>query len=145
MASKMIPYDTRVRIVDAYRRRGNAREVADMFGIFMRQVYRLAANERAGKDLHPHTELRGRKPKLTQEHLAQIEARIKEKPDVTMLDLIHELSLPISESRLSRIVRKLGFRYKKKVIHASEQERPRRSGEEGTVLQRDCSHVPGDG
>ena len=44
---KMIPYDARVRIVNAYTRRGNAREVADVFGVSTREVYRLAARERA--------------------------------------------------------------------------------------------------
>ncbi len=129
MAAKMIPYDTRVRIVNAYTRRGNAREVADMFGVSTREVYRLAARERAEGDLHAHTESRGRKPKLTQAQLDEVKAAIQEKPDITIADLIHDLNLPISESRLSRIVRRLGFRYKKKVIHASEQERPRRKGE----------------
>lgn len=106
MAAKMIPYDTRVRIVSAYRRHGNARHVADMFGVSAREVYRLAARENKEHDLHPHPERRGRKPKLTQEQLDKIEAAIREKPDITILDLIHDLNLPISESRLSRIVRK---------------------------------------
>ena len=129
MAGKVIPYDTRCPVVDAFRRHKDADEAADMFGVSRREVYRLDETERETGDLHTHMDQRGRKPKLTPEQLAQIKTKLQETPDITINDLIDQLKLPISESRLSRIVRQQGFRLKKKVIHASEQERPRCAGE----------------
>ena len=79
----------------------------------------------------------GRKPKLSEEDLKRVDKAIQAQPDITFGELITNLELDISESRLGRIVReKLGYSRKKKVIHASEQERPRctgkTSGMEGT-------------
>ncbi len=55
--------------------------------------------------------------------------RYKQMPDITLGELIEQLHLNICQLRLGRIVReKLGYSYKKKVIHASEQERPRCAG-----------------
>ena len=68
----------------------------------------------------------GRKAKLTEEDLERVDKAIQAQPDITFGELIMNLELDISESRLGRIVReKLGYSLKKKVIHASEQERPR--------------------
>ena len=128
-AGKPVPYDTRERIVNAYGRFKNADTVADMFGVSTRTVYRVARQKQETGDVELHLHRRGRKPKLSDEQYEQIRTTLQEKPDMTLMDLIQELELPISESRLSRIIRQLGFRLKKKVIHASEQKRPRRTGE----------------
>ena len=115
-AGKPVPYDTRERIVNAYGRFKNADTVADMFGVSTRTVYRLARQKQETGDVELHLHRRGRKPKLSDEQYEQIRTTLQEKPDVTLM-------------RLSRIIRQLGFRLKKKVIHASEQKRPRRTGE----------------
>lgn len=132
MCAKMLSYDERVRITDAFERGHNAEEVADVFGISSREVYLLEEKKKAG-DLKPKTHLRGRKPKLTEEQLAAVRRMLDEKPDITLKDLIKALRLPISESRLCRIIQKAGYRLKRKVIHASEQKRPRRPEETAAV------------
>ena len=77
----------------------------------------------------PRTGNCGRKPKLSEEDLERVDKAIQVQPDITFGELIRNLELDISESRLGRIVReKLGYSLKKKVIHASEQERPRCTG-----------------
>lgn len=125
MRGKMLTYDERLRIVDAYKRLHNAPEIAKVFGVAESTVYRLAAQERDTGDLKLHTNQRGRKRKLTSAQLDQVKEKIEERPDIALVDIIKELALPISESRLSRIVRQMGFRVKKKVMRASEQKRPR--------------------
>lgn len=129
MKGRMLNYDERLRVVDAQKRMNDSAKVAEVFGISRSSVYRLVAIEKKTGDLHLHTSTRGRKPKLSDEQLNQIKKRIEEKPDVTLADLIKEQELPISESRLSRIVREMGLRRKRKVMCASEQKRPRRPGE----------------
>lgn len=126
MGAKMVPYDTRLRIVDAYERRGNAREIADMFGVSKREVYRLVALKKKTGDVESQVHQRGRKPKMSPEQMEQIRATLEETPDITLLDLSDKLELPVSESRLCRIVRDMRYHYKKKVMHAAEQARPRR-------------------
>jgi len=55
-----------------------------------------------------------------------VDKALQEHPDITFGELIMNLKLDFSESRPGRIVReKLGYSLKKKVIHASEQGRPR--------------------
>ncbi len=56
----------------------------------------------------------GRKSNLTGEQLEQVRQMITQRPDITINELIQELSLPIKEAGLGKIVRnKLGFVYKK--------------------------------
>ena len=99
------------------------------YGVSEREVYKLAAQMRETGSVEPRTGNCGRKPKLSEEDLERVDKAIQAQPDITFGELIRNLELDISESRLGRIVReKLGYSLKKKVIHASEQERPRCTG-----------------
>lgn len=121
----MLNNETRNLLVDAYNRHGNANLVASMFSVTPRTVYRLVARKRDTGSVELRTSQRGRKPKLNDSQLRQIDELIKQRPDITLLDILEVLKLECSESTLSRIVRfKLGYSLKRKVIHASEQERP---------------------
>lgn len=125
----MLNNETRNLLVDAYNRHGNANLVASMFSVTPRTVYRLVARKRDTGSVELRTSQRGRKPKLNDDQLRQIDELIRQRPDITLLDIIEELKLECSESTLSRVVRfKLGYSLKRKVIHASEQERPRCEG-----------------
>lgn len=124
MGAKMLSYDERLRITDAYERLHNAKTVAAVFGISVREVYSLAQKRKAG-DLAPKTHTRGRKSKLSPEQRQAIGQLVEDRPDITLADIKKALDLPISISRLCRILRSEGFRLKKKVMHASEQKRPR--------------------
>ena len=54
---------------------------------------------------------------VSTEELARLRAAIVNRPDVNLAELIDQLSLVLSISALSRIVRfKLGFRFKKNAI-----------------------------
>lgn len=56
----------------------------------------------------------GRKPLVSEETMDLVVARIEETPDRTLLELIEEFKLPISESALCKRLIKLGLTYKKR-------------------------------
>ncbi len=125
----MLSNETRRRLVAGYERTHDAKLIAQAYGVSEREVYKLAAQMRETGSVEVRTGNCGRKPKLTEEDLERVDKAIQAQPDITFGELIASLNLDISESRLGRIVReKLGYSLKKKVIHASEQERPRCAG-----------------
>ena len=56
----------------------------------------------------------GQKPLITEETMNQVVSKIKEVPDMTLLELIKEFNLPFSESALSKRLTRLGLTYKKR-------------------------------
>ena len=71
------------------------------------------------------TSQRGRKQLLNDEDKQHIRQCIDETPDITLAELRTKLGLKASIQTLSRVVRAMGYRVKKKSMSASEQERPR--------------------
>ena len=55
---------------------------------------------------------------------------LDKQPDITCLEIIETLDLPVSIDTVWRFLQKAGYRRKKKSLHASEQERPRCGAEE---------------
>lgn len=134
----MLCNETRRRLVEGYERTHDAKRIAEAYGVSEREVYKLAAQKRETGSTDSRTSRCGRKPKLTQEQIKQVDNEIREQPDITLKEIIEKLNLDISDSRLGRIVReKLGYSLKKKVIHAQEQERPRCTREKKTMERND--------
>jgi len=66
----------------------------------------------------------GQKPLITEETMNRVVQKVKEVPDMTLLELIDEFNLPFSESALSRRLTRLGFTYKKRhFIQTGEREK----------------------
>jgi len=65
--------------------------------------------------LESKLETRGRKPAFGQDILDKIVAKIKEQPDITLLELIEEFDLKICESALSRKLNKIDLNFKKRL------------------------------
>ncbi len=138
----MLSIEIRERLVRGYERTHDAKMIAQAYGVSEREVYKLAAQ--CGRlECGTADRATGRKPKLSEEDLERVDKAIQAQPDITFGELIRNLELDISESRLGRIVReKLGYSLKKKVIHASEQERPRCTGKaSGMELMKE---IPGE-
>ncbi|MDR2204518.1 MAG: hypothetical protein LBE76_09570 [Nitrososphaerota archaeon] len=57
---------------------------------------------------------KGNNRKITPQTEEKIRQTIKEKPDITLQELIDELSLNVGESGLSRRLKKMGLTYKKR-------------------------------
>lgn len=55
---------------------------------------------------------------------------LEKQPDITCLEIIETLDLPVSIDTVWRFLQKAGYRRKKKSLHANEQERPRCGAEE---------------
>jgi len=58
----------------------------------------------------------GRKSIITTEQAGKIVAKIKKTPDVTLLELIDKFDLNISESGLSKWLKKRGYSFKKRQL-----------------------------
>ena len=75
------------------------------------------------------TSQRGRKPALSQNDIRNIDQLIQQQPDITIHEITEKLQLHVSDETVRKAILKLGYVYKKKSLHASEQERPRCQGE----------------
>ena len=82
--------------------------------------------------------MRGRKPSLTLDDIQNIDILIRKHPDITLKEIIETLDLHVSDETVRKAILRLGYVYKKKSLHASEQERPRCEGEEAFL---DKKHV----
>ena len=106
--------DLRKRIIEAKERGETNKKIAEEKEVSESAVERLLALYRATGSYEPRPHNRGRKPRLSLEQLEAVRKRILEQPDISLLELIEELSLPLCESALCRIVNnKLGLRRKK--------------------------------
>ncbi len=70
------------------------------------------------------TSLRGRKPVLSNDDIVHIDNLIQQQPDITINEIMDTLQRKVSDETVRQAVLKLGYVYKKKSLHASEQERP---------------------
>ena len=71
------------------------------------------------------TQLRGRKTILTEKQHHDILELVQEQPDITMKEIVETLHLPVGDETVRRFLIKQGYIYKKKSLHAKEQDRPR--------------------
>ena len=88
-------------------------------------VYHMAERKRKTGSVALRTSQRGRKQLLNDEDKQHVRQCIDETPDITLAELRTKLGLKASIQTLSRVVRAMGYRVKKKSMSASEQERPR--------------------
>ena len=109
-----ISNEVRRLIVKAREDGHSVEEIIELFDVKKTAVYDLFKkfDETGSYESLPYGG--GRKPALSPEQLDNITKRIEEQPDITLQELIDELSLPVCVSALCRTVNnKLGFRFKK--------------------------------
>ena len=121
----MLHNEARKLLIQALERSHNVREVARNYCVNRSTVCRLKKRLDATCSIETRTYLRGRKPALTPEEVENINQLVKSRPDITMQEIIETLHLTVSNETVRKTVRQLGYRRKKKSLHASEQERPR--------------------
>ena len=80
------------------------------------------------------TSQRGRKHAQTPEDIQNIDRVVQQEPDITIDEIIDKLDLHVCNETVRKAVIKLGYSYKKKSLHASEQERPRCQGKPQNLL-----------
>jgi transposase len=109
--------DLRQKIVQALKeQRMNKSEAARAFGVSLSSVKRYAKAVREGRSLSPG-KAPGKKPLLDQKARRLLEADVKERPFAKLKDRREYLrkvaGVSVSESTLSRTLRKMGFGRKK--------------------------------
>ena len=125
---EMLHNEARKLLIEALEKKHKVQEVADCYSVNRSTVYRLKKRWKETGSFETRTFLRGRKPALSPEKLASIDQLVKDKPDVTLQELVDTLHLTVSIETVRKALLKLGYR-RKKAFHASEQERPRCGGE----------------
>jgi len=104
--------DLRKKILQAVDRGMPKSEAARAFGVSRSSVKRYAAARREGKPLAPKKHP-GSKPKLDQRARKLLEANVDQRPALTLKDrrrfLKEMVGVSVSESTLSRLLRKMGF------------------------------------
>jgi transposase len=104
--------DLRTKILQALDRGMPKSEAARAFGVSRSSVKRYAAARREGRSLAPKKHP-GPKPKLDERARKLLEADVEERPAITLEErcrfLKEMVGVSVSESTLSRLLRKMGF------------------------------------
>ena len=131
----MLHNEARKLILKAYDKGVSVKELAKCFSVNTSSIYRLLKRRNETGSYETQTNLRGKKPKLSEADHQNIVALISKQPDITCLEIIETLNLSVSIDTVWRFLQKQGYRRKKKSLHASEQERPR-CGEQEKSMER---------
>jgi transposase len=104
--------DLRTKILEAVDRGMPKSEAAKTFGVSRSSVKRYAAARREGRPLAPRKHP-GSKPKLDQRARKILQADVEDRPAITLKErcrfLKEMVGVSVSESTLSRLLRKMGF------------------------------------
>ena len=138
----MLHNEARNLLVEAYEKTHDARGIALAYGVSVPTVYRLAEQKAKTGSVDLRVSKRGRKRVLGQDALEKIAKTIDARPDITLAEIVEKLELPVGIETVRRAIQAMGYRRKKKMIHASEQERPRCAGQERT-MEWVCEDNPG--
>jgi transposase len=108
--------DLRKKIVEAKERGMPTVEVARAFGVGLSSVKRYAKVAREGGSLHPKRST-GRRPKADERARRLLKADLRERPATTLSERCEYLrsvaGLGVSESTVSRLLRRMGWTRKK--------------------------------
>lgn len=129
----MLHNEARYLIVQALNHHIPVKEIAKCFSVNTSTIYRLREQLKATGSVETRTFLRDRKHSLSSDDIARIDSLIQQQPDVTIHEVTETLQLHASDETVRKTTVKLGYIYKKKSLHASEQERPRCSTEAGRL------------
>ena len=129
----MLHNEARNLLVEAYEKTHDAKGIALAYGVSVPTVYRLAEQKAKTGSVDLRVSERGRRRVLGQEALEKIAKTIEAQPDITLAEIVEKLELPVGIETVRRAIQAMGYRRKKKMIHASEQERPRCAGQEKTM------------
>ena len=129
----MLHNEARNLLVEAYEKTHDAKRIASAYGVSVPTVYRLAEQKAKTGSVDLRVSERGRKRVLGPETYEQIAKTVDEQPDITLAEIVEKLELPVVIETVRRALVAMGYRRKKKMIHASEQERPRCAGQKRTM------------
>lgn len=125
------PYslDLRRKAVLAYEEgKGTQQEIAKQFGIGLRTFKEWIFLKKETGDVQPREHIhRGQLPVIDDKGLAFIKRTIENAPDILISDIqasyAKKFTVKVAQSMVSRAIKKLNFRRKKKSEYAVEQDR----------------------
>jgi transposase len=106
--------DLRRKVVEAVQQRGMGKsEAARTFGVSLSSVKRYVGKARQGSSLSPRKHPAGPRPKIDEQAERLLEADVENRPAVTLRERCRFLEgmagISVSESTLSRLLRRMGF------------------------------------
>ena len=96
--------DLRKRIVEARKRGDTVTKIAKEKNVCTSTINKLLALYKKTGEYTPRPLNNGRKPRLTTEQLEAVKLRIIKQPDISLVELITQLQLPLCVSALCRII-----------------------------------------
>ena len=121
----MLSQEARELLIKTQETIHDAATTAKIFGVSKSTVYARIRDYKARGTIELRTNLRGRKNKITSEDKDHIKELIKKNNDITIHEIKENLDLKVCDEAVRLRVAKMGFRYKKKSLHATERERSR--------------------
>jgi transposase len=117
------PYsqDLRDRVLRAYDRGMRTKQIAETFGVSPAWARRVKQRRRETGETRAKP-MGG--PGVTVVDRGQLAALVREHPDATLAELREYLGVQCALSTLCMALKKMGLSFKKKTIHAAEQDRP---------------------
>jgi transposase len=110
----MISREIRALISAGAKRGMSVKEMALVYGVSERTIIRLLKRERETGGMEPRTQNCGRHSILAEYELEQLRTLVEVYPDMTLEELKEFMKLSVDISTISKILKKMGFRYKKK-------------------------------
>ena len=111
---KPVSMEKRADIIRHMQAGKSKAEIAEWLFVCVRTAARVWAKYERRGSYAPEPIRSGRKPLVCGETMERVMAKIREAPDMTLLELIDWFSLPISRAALSKRLIKLGLTYKKR-------------------------------
>ncbi|MCL1977761.1 MAG: IS630 transposase-related protein [Candidatus Bathyarchaeota archaeon] len=109
---KAITNEEREKIVKLRQNNEKVADIARQFFVTERSIINIWSLFRKTGSWLPKYENCGRKPKLNDTQITQLRVEIEKNPGVTISELIEKFNLPLTESGLSRVFKKLDLTYK---------------------------------
>ena len=121
----MLSQEERELLIKTQETIHDATATAKIFGVSKSTVYARIRDYKARGTTETRTNLRGRKSSITSEDEEHIRELIEKNNDITIHEINETLNLGVCDEAVRQRVVKMGFRYKKKSLHATERERSR--------------------
>ena len=111
---RAITLEEREKIIKHKQNNENETDIARWLFINQSTVTKLWAKYKKTGTLQTNYQNCGNKPKINNTQITQIKTQIEKTPNITIPELIQKLNLPITESGLSKLLKKVGLTYKKR-------------------------------
>jgi transposase len=119
--AKPYPPELRDRVLAAYDRGLPTGQIAELFQVSPAWARRIKQRRRERGQTAPRA-MGGRTvAKIDERRLREL---VEQQPDATTLELHRQLGVECSPSAVGMALRRLGLSFKKKTVHAAEQDRP---------------------